>query len=668
MVSFFKGPTAELQKDAFALTLAGLARLAKSCETIDPEVRERLQSIAAQFTGNKSTLTNTFLDYMRHPIKADEALAKTAMLFQLETVETFAICLAIAAEQDLSTGHLLAHLQQPLAQSRPTIGLIAQAYEPEDPHSAVHVLGQGNAIRCGLFEFCGEDNPLPERQIRVPIATALALQNIETSWPGTSSVPPNQADMPLGRTSNEHAKALAARLLTSADESPALIIRCGDTAEARAAAAQVCELANAQAVLIRTDQLMGMAPWLVLRSFIPVFDLWLAPGERKTVPQIPGYVGPIIALSGPEGDFESDSGAVFDWRITTPPSRERIELWTMATGDPDLAERLGKDHRHSAGRIAALADKAREDWSVSSPGNDNSAFSFEHIRAVSRRGDATGLGAFAELIPDEVGDDALILTAALRKELESLVTRCRLREQFSESLGPSIQARYRPAVRALFVGPSGTGKTLAVGWLASQLGIPLFRVDLAAVTSKYVGEAEKNLSQLLARAEQNEVLLLFDEADSLFGKRTDIRDANDRFANAQTNYLLQRMESYEGITILTSNGRSRFDDAFSRRFDAILSFPLPGPEERRALWNSHLGTKHDVTPAQLNLLAAYAELTGGQIRNAVLRAAVDAVGNENGIEYANLLEGIATEYRKLSRQLPNELKHAQVAATTALHR
>jgi SpoVK/Ycf46/Vps4 family AAA+-type ATPase len=217
------------------------------------------------------------------------------------------------------------------------------------------------------------------------------------------------------------------------------------------------------------------------------------------------------------------------------------------------------------------------------------------------------------------------------------------------------------------VGPSGTGKTLAASWLATRLGIPLFRVDLAAITSKYIGETEKNLSQLLARAEQSEVLLLFDEADSLFGKRTDISDSNDRFANAQTNYLLQRMESYDGITVLTSNGRSRFDDAFSRRFDAILTFPLPGPEERRELWLAHLGPAHTIPNAQLNVIAATAELTGGQIRNAVLHAAVSAFAGSSDataqisspkvpIQAQHVLAGVASEYRKLSRQLPNELK------------
>ena len=276
---------------------------------------------------------------------------------------------------------------------------------------------------------------------------------------------------------------------------------------------------------------------------------------------------------------------------------------------------------------------------------------------MARRGESLGLGALAELINDEIDDSALVVPSSLREELAALVVRCRLREQFSETLGPSIKARYRPSVRALFVGPSGTGKTLAAAWLATQLGIPLCRVDLSAVTSKYIGETEKNLSQLLSRAEQSEVVLLFDEADALFGKRTDIREANDRYANAQTNYLLQRMESYDGITVLTSNSRARFDAAFMRRFDAVLNFPPPGVDERRALWRTHLGQAHGLSAAELDLLASVVDFSGGQIRNAVLGAAVAAAQDGSTLEYRHVLNGITIEYRKISRQLPDDLKH-----------
>jgi hypothetical protein len=661
ILNLARNSSVDAQAGAFSYVLTGLARLANSCETLDDSLRDHLQSIAANSTRERRDLSSAFTDYLRRPVHADEPLVEVTARFSLDPIEALAVRLAIAAEQDIATGHLLWHLQQPLAHSRPTIGLIAQAYAPENVERAVHVIGQGNAVRCGLVQLCGEDNPLPERQIRIPLCTVLALQHVESAWPGTASLTSDVCALPLGKTSDGRALAFAKQLRIVDRESPVLVIRCGDSLEARAAAAQVCAAMPARAVMIQADQVAGMAPWLVLNRFIPVHVQWLLPGERGAVLSIPGYTGPIILLTGPEGEFECDDRPLLQWCMETPSLDERAEIWTSAIGDHSLAARLAAEHRHSAGRIAALASKARSACAVSASSAADVPLTYAHIRSVARRGDSVGLGALAELIADEVDDDALVVTHTLRQELESLVTRCRLREQFPQFLGPSIQARYRPSVRALFVGPSGTGKTLAVSWLATRLGIPLFRVDLSAITSKYIGETEKNLSQLLARAERNEVLLLFDEADSLFGKRTDIHEANDRFANAQTNYLLQRMESYDGITILTSNGRSRFDDAFSRRFDAILSFPLPGPEERRALWIAHMGAAHSIPCGQLNLLAATAELTGGQIRNAVLRAAVDAAQDGTAIQYRHLLTGIASEYRKLSRQLPSELKQAQAA-------
>lgn len=638
---------------ACSFVYTGLVKIAHFCETLDDDVRSQIQHLAAPHVHDSLDLIPAFQDYLRHPNSVDAPLVEVARHFMLTPVEILAVALATAAEHDLLVGHILSHLQQPLAFSRPTIGLIAQAYAPSEVSKAVYLLGQGNVIRCGLLQLRGDDVPLPERQMCIPLPLALTLQGMESSWPGTALITFDQFPIPLGKTTEDHATALAKRLFASDSSHRALIIRAGDFTEGRAAAAQVCSHCSTRAVHVQTDQLMGLAPWLFLNSLLPVFTQWLAPGDRHSIPTIPNFDGPLIVLTGPEGDFESEDRVILNWQLQPPSSAEREELWNAAIDNPQIARRVATEHRHTAGRIAALAACAREE------AGNNTPVDYAHLRSVSRRGDSVGLGALAELITDEVDNEAIVVSPALRQELELLVTRCRLRERFSASLGPSIQARYRPSVRALFVGPSGTGKTLAVAWLATRLGIPLFRVDLSAITSKYIGETEKNLSRLLARAEQSEVILLFDEADALFGKRTDIHESNDRFANAQTNYLLQRMESYDGITILTSNGRSRFDDAFSRRFDAMLTFPLPGPEERRALWLAHLGPEHGVNSAQLNLLSAIAELTGGQIRNAVLRSAVAAAQDEMRILYRHLLMGLNSEYRKLSRQLPNELKQAE---------
>jgi SpoVK/Ycf46/Vps4 family AAA+-type ATPase len=218
-----------------------------------------------------------------------------------------------------------------------------------------------------------------------------------------------------------------------------------------------------------------------------------------------------------------------------------------------------------------------------------------------------------------------------------------------------VQDRYEPGVRALLTGPPGTGKTLAASWLATALGLPLYRVDLAAVSSKYIGETERNLATLLNRAEASEVVLLFDEADALFGRRTDIRDSNDRFANAQTNYLLQRIEGYGGIVLLTANSRARFDPAFARRLDAVLEFELPGPAERRDLWLAHLGLRHGLADTALNSLASLPDLAGGHIRSAVLTAAAVAGSEARPLRLADLARGSAAEYRKLGRAEPPEL-------------
>ncbi len=273
------------------------------------------------------------------------------------------------------------------------------------------------------------------------------------------------------------------------------------------------------------------------------------------------------------------------------------------------------------------------------------------MRLAARQGAAGELGTLAQLLPDAVPDEALVMPPELAATLAALRRRCVLREGLAAPLGPSARARYRAGVRALLVGPSGTGKTLAAAWLASRLGLPLYRVDLASVASKYIGETEKNLAQLFARAEHAEVVLLFDEADSLFGKRTEVKDANDRFANQQTNYLLQRIETFDGIALLTSNSRSRFDAAFTRRLDAIIEFPMPGPQERRMLWLAHLGAHHALDAGQVNRIAASCDLAGGHIRNAVLAAAAGADGAAP-IGYEALRAAVEAEYRKLGRPCP----------------
>ena len=210
-------------------------------------------------------------------------------------------------------------------------------------------------------------------------------------------------------------------------------------------------------------------------------------------------------------------------------------------------------------------------------------------------------------------------------------------------------------ITALFSGSPGTGKTLAAHVVAAELGIDVLRVDLAAVVDKYIGQTQKNLEQVFHRAESLNVLLFFDEAEALFGRRSEVKDAHDRYANQEVAYLLQRMEQFDGITVLTTNLRGSLDPAFSRRLSFILHFPDPDEPTRRRLWLVHiarLGPIDPDDPVDADRLAATVELSGGDIRNVVVAAGYDAAieGVRPGMRH--ILDAAVAEYTKLGRRVP----------------
>ncbi len=592
---------------------------------------------------------------LRTPAPDDRLLASLAATLALTPVEVLAVTLALAVEEDPRAGRAVAFLQAPIGGSRPTLGLLVSAFAAfggPHPRAALHHVAAGMAVRSGLLEVATDPSPLPERSIAVPLPLCLALRGQDAIPPGVSlatdgaevALPPS-----VLHAAERHAEVLAA------DPRRVLVIRGGSAAEARAVAGAIAAALGRRAAVVTSDGARGLAPWLHLCRAIPTFPMELGPGERRLLPALPCYDGPAIVLTGPEGSVASAAGSALSWRLEVPTRDERRALWERALGDPALADDLASEHRHGSGRIAHLARIARHKSALEGRAAPNAS----DVAAASWVGEGAGLEGLAQPLEERIVDEALVVPAALRGDLQLLLQRCRSRDGLANGLGPSATARYRPGVRVLFVGPSGTGKTLAAGWLASRLGLPLYRVDLAGVTSKYIGETEKNLAQLLSRAEHAEVVLLFDEADSMFGKRTDVKEANDRFANAQTNYLLQRIETFEGIALLTSNSVARFDSAFTRRLDMVLEFAPPSPEERRQLWDGHLGGAHSLTARQVNQLAALTDLSGGQIRNVVLTAAVLARAGARAIALGDVLAGLEGEYRKAGKLVPMELRTAK---------
>jgi SpoVK/Ycf46/Vps4 family AAA+-type ATPase len=212
-----------------------------------------------------------------------------------------------------------------------------------------------------------------------------------------------------------------------------------------------------------------------------------------------------------------------------------------------------------------------------------------------------------------------------------------------------MRGRLRPGYRAMFHGPPGTGKTLTASLLGRATGRDVYRIDLSAVISKYIGETEKTLALLFDQAQHRDWILFFDEADALFGKRTHVKDAHDRYANQEVSYLLQRVDEFDGLVILASNLRTNIDDAFLRRFNAVIRFPFPTAAERERIWQRHLP---DHVSAELASQLAEYELTGGNIVNVVQFAAIEAIARgADTIDIDDALRGIHREMEKEGKVL-----------------
>jgi hypothetical protein len=262
-----------------------------------------------------------------------------------------------------------------------------------------------------------------------------------------------------------------------------------------------------------------------------------------------------------------------------------------------------------------------------------------------------GLDAFAQRLDLRGDGDALILPAHQRDMLDQIVAHVRHKDHVFTDWGFAARSRRGLGLSVLFAGASGTGKTLASETIARELGFPLYRIDLSALLSKYIGETEKNLETVLDAADRDGVVLLFDEADALFGRRSTIRDSHDRYANQEVSYLLQRLESFEGLAILTSNLPDAIDPAFARRFRFVINFPFPDLAQRQAIWNSVLPAAMPRGELDLPRLARFL-LSGGSIRTVALNAAFRAAAEGAPVGMGHLLTAVHAEFAKLDQPMP----------------
>ena len=383
---------------------------------------------------------------------------------------------------------------------------------------------------------------------------------------------------------------------------------------------------------------------------MPVIVAEPPPGEAVELPPLAGCDDPVGIVLGPRGGV---SGAAAENAVTLPLGMPGEALrrvhWAAGldgAGCPDL-DLIGGRYRMTGGSIRRAAALARSQAAL----EGRSEVTGEDARRAVHALDRQVLDTLAQYVPAAGGWDSIAVPDDTRAELRALELRCRHREQLQTP--PETPAGYANCgVRALFSGPSGTGKTLAARLLASALRMDLYRLDLSTVVNKYIGETEKNLNQIFSRAEELDVVLLLDEGDALLTQRTSVQTSNARYANLETNFLLQRLDTFEGILVVTTNAGDRIDSAFQRRMDVVIDFRPPDPMERWAIWNLHLPPLHEVDRGLIDEAAQRCALTGGQIRNAVLHANVMALGDGAPLATRHLEAAIEREYRKARAVCP----------------
>jgi SpoVK/Ycf46/Vps4 family AAA+-type ATPase len=272
------------------------------------------------------------------------------------------------------------------------------------------------------------------------------------------------------------------------------------------------------------------------------------------------------------------------------------------------------------------------------------------LEALCRAESATGMGGLAHAVEPRFTLEELVLPSRQARQINEIVQAMRSLTRVHYEWG-TARVWNESGLAVLFCGAPGTGKTMAAEALAATLALPIYRIDLSQVVNKYIGETEKNLAKIFDAADASDSILLFDEADSLFGKRTEVKDAHDRFANIEISYLLERMERFKGLAILATNRRKDLDEAFTRRLRYIVEFPLPGIAERERIWRQVFPRGVDVSGLDFSFLARQFDLSGGHIRSAAFNACLQcaAGGGEACVAMTETLVAIRRELDKLDR-------------------
>ncbi|MGV9620601.1 ATP-binding protein [Streptomyces tendae] len=588
------------------------------------------------------------------PAGPGDRLARLAGRMRLTELDTAALLVALAPDVDRTFEPLYGYLNNDVSRRRATVGLALDLCgvpaHMATARARFHASAPLRAL--GLLEVEEPERPFLTRSLRVPDRIVGHLLGDDTPDAALLDLLlPMPDPLPAsGGDADVFVRRLAARLQ---DGPLTAYLREPREGDGLAALAAVLDAAGVDA--LRCTDPEDHVPELLREARLD--------GRALVVSGLPEKPGPLVrALTAATGvTVLITDPRPYDphWAPANPlvldaPGRRAggVAAWRAALGADadgfDLATavapyRLGGDRiqraAHTAQALAAF---------------DGTPVGAEHVRLAARRQSASGLESHARRIRPDVDWQDLVLPHKPLVQLRELALRARHRDRVLGDWRLSAGGGRGRGVLGLFAGESGTGKTLSAEVVAADLGLDLYVVQLSSVVDKYVGETEKNLERIFTEADRTDAVLLFDEADAVFGKRSEVKDAHDKYANMESAYLLQRLESFDGIALLTTNLRANIDEAFTRRLDLVVDFPFPDVEQRLALWRHSLSRVPSAEGIDPAVLARDFELAGGSIRSAVVTAAYLAAGRDDMVTADDLLEGARREYRKAGRLVPGE--------------
>ncbi len=610
-------------------------------------------------------------------------LYRLATLLGLNRFALDAFLISLAPQVDARYGKVYAFLQDDLTRKRPSLGLVLDLLCDPQPGRLLHLayfrddaplLRQrlirleaepGNhrppPVEMGLFPDAALVNWVLLGQYQPPAVLQEHLQFVARPTPDLRLLPPKtiaaltplaaQDDFLLLFGRDELAQETAAHLLAQRRQRPLLSLNLKTALEQEIPALEAVRLLLRDALLL--DAIPHVTGWdHSLADGVPDPDLLTAL-----------LAHPGMALIAGEKQWQPQRLARtrrLRWlEFALPDTTQRQRLLTnflngdLVDSDLDMLAFAGQ-FTLSTGQLRDLVSTARD-----MAAQNGRALHRTDLFAAARAHSNPRLASLARKITPRYAWDDLILPPDQVELLREMVATVRQRPLVLETWGVGKKLAASAGVTGLFFGQPGTGKTMAAEVIAGELGLDLYKIDLSSMVSKYIGETEKNLERIFSEAESSNAILFFDEADAIFGKRSEVKDAHDRYANIEISYLLQRMEAYDGVTILATNLRNNLDDAFMRRLQFALDFPFPKAADRLRIWESLFPPDVPRGPdMDLALMAERFDIAGGNIRNILVTAVYLAAANGQVLGMEHLLHGTRRELQKMGR-LVNE-RHLEI--------